>query len=215
MPVDIYCMRHGSHIVPVSPMDEEAILKLPENREFLIRVIRKRSLPQHRLYWAVLHFVLDNMPEWAASYPTVNELHDAIKIDVGFVKHIRRLNGEVVKEAKSIAMSECDQDCFQAFFERAMDLISREIFAGADPYMVLQEAAPYAGLEKPRLEYVVANDNGRVKLDIEILSGLLYRPRKVISKTIKGLDLRGIVGEVFTSISEIKTEVALRMNYAA
>jgi len=217
--IEIYCQRSGSKLEPVSQMDEEKLLEIPEHREVTVRIVRKRSLPQHRLYWALLNMVMENLPEpepgkqWP--FMSTDQLHEAIKIELGFMRPIKTIKGDTIYVPDSIAFDRCDQECFQKFFERALDLISTTFLHGGDPYDMLLEAARYAGLGRPRLEVQVSTDNAAVVFDTIILRDG-YRPVKVLrtAKKDRGgprLDFRGIVGEVFPTLDALMLTVKRRI----
>ena len=100
-----------------------------------VTVRKKRSLPQLRLYWAMLN----NVIEATGAYPSAEHLHDALKVELGFTMPMKRLSGEVVYIPDSAAMAKMDSAQFRRFFDMAAAKLA-ETF-GFDPLAETQEAA--------------------------------------------------------------------------
>lgn len=88
---------------------------------------KRRSLPQLRLFWAMLQ----NVVEATDAYPTAEHLLDSIKMELGFTTPMRLLSGEVIFVPDSIALSRMDSEQFRNFFDRTVELLTRTY--GFDP----------------------------------------------------------------------------------
>lgn len=98
-------------------------------------VKKRRSLPQLRLYWAMLNNVIEATGAW----PTAEHLHDALKMDLGYVTPIKTMDGKMVLIPDSAAMSKMDSAQFKTFFDAAAAKLAE--VCGFDPLMETQEAA--------------------------------------------------------------------------
>lgn len=112
---------------PADPMSAELIDGLPMGATFGATIRQKRNLAHHRKYWALIRAIYEHQ----GLYPTEEALSDGIKKGVGLVKEV--LNPETMEveyDAASIAFDAMDQEAFEAFFDRAVDLICRRIVPG-------------------------------------------------------------------------------------
>ena len=110
--------RKGSALFPVSQADDEILQELGEG-DVEVTFKQRRSLPQLRKYWAMLSDVVAATD----SYPTAEHLHEILKYEMGYVKPIRRLNGETVLMPDSVAFSRMGPIEFRGFMDRAIRLI--------------------------------------------------------------------------------------------
>jgi hypothetical protein len=103
--------------------------------EVEVTIKKRRSLPQLRLYWAMLN----NVIEATGAYPTAEAMHDSIKFELGYTTPMRLMTGQVVWVPDSVALSKMDSAQFQRFFDQAAELLARTY--GFDPLAETQEAA--------------------------------------------------------------------------
>lgn len=126
------------------PSDDRAcgqITKLPIGEDVTVKVVRGRSLPQHRLFWAVLSHVAE-----ASQWETPERLLIAIKIRLGRYDLMKMPSGKVVPVPDSISFQAMPQDEFQKFFDAAVDLICAEVIPGTDTARLIAEAQSAHGL---------------------------------------------------------------------
>lgn len=100
-----------------------------------ITIKKRRSAPQLRRYWVMLHEVVEATGAW----PTPEHAHDAIKLALGYATPIQLLDGTTAFIPDSAAMSRMDAAQFSKFFESAAALIAERF--GFDPLAETQEAA--------------------------------------------------------------------------
>lgn len=100
-----------------------------------VSIKKKRSLPQLRMFWAMLH----NVVEATGAYPTAEHLLDAMKVEMGYTTPMRLLSGDVVFVPDSIALSRMDSAQFRAFFDKAVELLARTY--GFDPLAETEKEA--------------------------------------------------------------------------
>lgn len=121
---------------PAAAFYAEMIWDDPIDTEYDLVKRTKRSLPQLRLYWAMLHRVVKATGKW----PTAEHLHEAIKLTLGYVREVVDLRtGAVSVVADSAALDAMTHDEFRVFFDAAQELISEQL--GFDPLAFMGEAA--------------------------------------------------------------------------
>jgi hypothetical protein len=77
---------HG--FAPATPYDQERLMHYSIGATVEVQVWQKRSLEHLRLYWAVLHQCVDNSEN---KYGRAEDLHDILKITLGYSRRIRLL----------------------------------------------------------------------------------------------------------------------------
>src|SRR5260221_3037632 len=113
------------------PIDEEgelALRKLGQGEIVVIELKRPRNIKFHRLYFALINLVWQNLDE--ERYPTPSDLHAAIKIAAGLRTRIELPDGTLGFIPGSIAFHKMSEDDFSAFYNRVCDLISKHFLPG-------------------------------------------------------------------------------------
>jgi hypothetical protein len=123
----LFVKRRGTGLFPVAGEDAELLSSYPMDAELEITVKRRRSLPQLRLYWSILHKTVEATEQFASA----EHLHEAIKARLGYVRRMRLIGGSEVLLTDSTALAKMDAQEFGTYFDRAMKLIC-ETF-GFDP----------------------------------------------------------------------------------
>lgn len=104
--------------VSLQPIDEDgetAILKIPDDETFAIRIMRHRSMQQNRLYWKMLTHIAQ-----ATKWGTPEKLHVALKVKLGRYDVVPLPNGKAVVSVDSAAFDAMSQDDFQRYFDDAV-----------------------------------------------------------------------------------------------
>lgn len=136
----ILMFRRGSQLHPVGALDTESVMRLPAGKPLRVKVTLARNIPQHRLYWAMLQLVCDNLDQ-----PVQREaLHEWIKLKLGYSVEIKAKSGTVLVPS-SIAFDKMDQPTFQAFFREAVDLVATQIIPGVGKPALEAEARAMLG----------------------------------------------------------------------
>lgn len=122
----------------LKPADEdaEAIIaawKLGEAR--MIEITRPRNLGSHRLLWAIIGLVWQNVE----GYPSREALMDVVKIGCGHVEPLTLPDGSVWMRPKSISFAAQDEDGFKQFLDRALTFITTRLLPGLDRQDLLNE----------------------------------------------------------------------------
>jgi hypothetical protein len=106
--------------------DAEAYLKtIPIGTVMKVEVRKPRSGLHHRKYWALCGLVAQNH----ATLETARQVDQAIKMLSGHVDLVR-VQDEVFRIPASISFAAMDQDQFAEFYNRACDVVVRELLPG-------------------------------------------------------------------------------------
>lgn len=139
---DAIIMRRKLAILePVTEIDREMLLDIPEGADLTVRVSRSRSPRQHRLFWALLQLVVDNHDH----YKRPEQLLEWLKVRLGYVDETVWHDGQVWFKTKSISFASMGQDQFRKFFSMAVDLIVTEVIIGMDMSALLTEVSAMMG----------------------------------------------------------------------
>ena len=136
MAQDILMARRGPYLAPWGPMDASAVEVLPRGKPLKVKVTRARSVPQHRLYFAMLNLVADNMD----TPVTADALHEWVKLRCGVSVMIPLRSGKIDTVPGSIAFDKMEQPEFQAFFDKAKALIVEHLIPGLGGAALEREA---------------------------------------------------------------------------
>lgn len=101
--------------VPAAPYDEERLMHYGVGHDVEVQLFQRRSLPHLRLYWAVLHEVVENSE---GKYGRAEDLHEALKVALGYQRKIQLLDGATIILPGSIALTRMDQAEFNVYFQK-------------------------------------------------------------------------------------------------
>lgn len=141
MATTTYVKRFGPALYGADGLAEADIRALPSNMPIKVTLTRARSLPQHRLYFAMLELVVDNL----SIETTKDTLHGWVKLHCGVVELVPLKNGEVDQVPGSIAFDKMDQGEFNTFFERAAVLLCERIIPGLGKADLIRQAHEMLG----------------------------------------------------------------------
>lgn len=133
--IPLVLRRTERGLEPRSRLAHDILNQYAEHSDVEVTIKKRRSLPQLRLYWAMLN----NVVEATGAWPDAEHLHDAIKLDLGYVTPIRTMDGKLAMIPDSAAMSRMDSAEFKRFFDAAAARLSE--LCGFDPLAEHQEAA--------------------------------------------------------------------------
>jgi hypothetical protein len=118
----IYMTRKGDYLLPEMAMDAEAIRNLPERQRVKVQITEPRNSGRLRAYWAMLNEVV----KATDCAPTAEALHELVKLETGFVIHVRLGKGLKVELPGSIAFDKISEAEMEAFFRSAEAFLARE-----------------------------------------------------------------------------------------
>ena len=133
-------------LYPVDGTGEGVMRTLAQGEVVSLELKRPRNIKHHRLFWALMTLVWENMD--SREYPTVEDLVTEVKIITGhYDKRFITMNGEryTVLTPKSINFASMDQPEFTAFFERVCDWVASTVLPGVTQEELRQELEVMAG----------------------------------------------------------------------
>ncbi len=133
--IPLILRRTERGLEPRSRQASDLLAQYAVHSDVEVTIRKRRSLPQLRLYWAMLQ----NVVEATGAWPTAEHLHDALKMDLGFTTPVKSMDGKLVMIPDSAAMSKMDSAQFRAFFDAAAARLAE--VCGFDPLTQTQEAA--------------------------------------------------------------------------
>jgi low temperature requirement protein LtrA len=139
----ILVVRRSGFLQAASPLDEEMIRALPAGVNLKIKVTQpRRSVPQHRLYWAFISLVAENLDQDVSP----DTLHEWFKLRCGVVKEIRLRNGEIITVPGSTSFDKMEHADFNLYFTQVKDLVINHLIPRADCEAFEREALNMIGL---------------------------------------------------------------------
>ena len=121
-------IKHLGTLRPDNEEGREALSKIGQGDRVMVEWRRPRNVQHHRLYFALIGIVWENMPD--GRYPTRDDLHAAVKISAGLRTRIELPDGTLGFIPGSIAFHKMGQDEFDAFYDRVCDLIAAHFLPG-------------------------------------------------------------------------------------
>jgi hypothetical protein len=137
------CKRFGT-LRPVDQGGEDALREIANGALVQIEVKRPRNINHHRLYFALVSLVWDNIDH--DRYPSVEDLHGAIKIAAGLRTRIELPDGTQGFMPGSIAFHKMSQDDFSAFYTKVCDLVARHFLPGVNSEDLKREVESMIGV---------------------------------------------------------------------
>jgi hypothetical protein len=132
----IMMARVGDNLVPLDDLARQEVAAFPARKPIKVRASQPRSIPRHRLYWAALELVRENMD----NPPTTEILHKAVKIRLGYSHLIAFKDGSQAIVDGSVAFDKMTDAEHAEFFERFADLVETTLIPGIDREAFTQEA---------------------------------------------------------------------------
>lgn len=132
--IPLVLRRTERGLEPRSSQARDLLAQYALHSDVEVVVKKRRSLPQLRLYWAMLQNVVAATGAW----PTAEHLHDALKLDLGYTTPVKGMDGRLVMIPDSAAMARMDAAQFKVFFDAAAARLAE--VCGFDP-LAIEEAA--------------------------------------------------------------------------
>jgi hypothetical protein len=121
--IELLCTKSLGRLIPSDAIGMDALKAIAEGSTVTARLTQTRNIKFHRLWYALLQTVF----EAQTLFTSLDEMHSAIKLGIGFSEEIVDLDGAVHTIPKSISFAKLDEDGFRAYFDRAVDLIITKI----------------------------------------------------------------------------------------
>jgi hypothetical protein len=122
------CRKELGKLVPVDEAGADAMRKIKHGSIVQIEMKQPRNVQHHRLYWALVTKVWENLPE--EIYPDAETLHERLKVAAGIRTEFTLPDGTRGFIPGSIAFHKMDQAEFSAFYDRVCDLIAKHFLPG-------------------------------------------------------------------------------------
>lgn len=126
---------------PADGLAEVEIERFPMGRDLRCTLVRARSNPNLRHYFACLQRLADNM-----DLPSKDPLHELLKIECGLVTPVRTQSGEIKFVADSVAFDRLEEQPFNLYKRRAFEVC--EALFGVDPATLSKEGSLLLGGER-------------------------------------------------------------------
>lgn len=107
----------GAILITTDAESEKLLGKMKDGQTVAVTAKRARSPRHNRKFFAMLNNVFDNQDQ----FRSIDDLLDAVKLEVGHSELKERLNGERWREPKSISFYDMGQDEFNKFYDAAVD----------------------------------------------------------------------------------------------
>jgi hypothetical protein len=134
-------VRRGAFLAPLTPADGEELERLPVAKPLKVKVSQGRSNPQLRLYWSLLGKVTENLDQDI----TPDDLHEWLKLKLGYTKPIRLRSGEIAEVPASIALDRMEAPEFNAYFDAVKALVTEHIIPRVGSAALEREARAMLG----------------------------------------------------------------------
>jgi hypothetical protein len=125
--IELLMQKKLGRLVPYDGVGIDQIDSLKEGAVVTARLTQARNIKHHRLWFALLQTVYGAQ----TLFPTLDELHDAIKIAVGHCEERKTIDGITYWHPKSISFHALDQQGFSQFFDRAVNIVIEKILPNA------------------------------------------------------------------------------------
>ena len=106
-------------LIAVDATDYEKIKKIKVGSIYQCEVKQPRNLGFHRKFFALINMVYENQE----MYNNIDHLRKELIIEAGYYNERITLQGEVLKEARSISFAKMKQDDFNELYDRVVDVI--------------------------------------------------------------------------------------------
>lgn len=139
--MELWLNRTATGLTPADDAGREYLRKIKLGSMVKAGVVKPRSLPFHRRFFAMLRVVYQSCGDWASERELLNEL----KFRTGYVdkqKIVDRETGEVMAEIvtpQSIAFHEMDDEEFRTFTDKCINVICTQMVPGLEDDVLREE----------------------------------------------------------------------------
>ncbi len=137
----IYCRVTDYGLIPMydSDYDEKKRLKVGDN--VLCEIKRPRNYEFHKKFMALVRLTFDNLPEHlhdTMGIYSIDDMLTSLKFDLGLCNIIHIGDRDFIKEG-SISFAAMDEDEFEQFYKRSIDIVLHRYLCGTDNQALLDE----------------------------------------------------------------------------
>jgi len=142
--MEILMQRTLSGLAPIDDAGQEMLRKVAVGRLVKARVTQSRNIHHHRMFFALLNLVYDNLPE-TVEINSVDALLGALKLATGHYEVCKSSAGKEFRIPKSISFAKMDQTEFDQFFQRCCDVIVKHFLPGVTSEQLRSEILDLVG----------------------------------------------------------------------
>jgi hypothetical protein len=129
MAVELWLRRSMDHLVPANAEARELMRTIKDDRWVLCEVRNPRNVKHHRKYFALLQAVFPHQSQW----PTFKSFQRQMKKALGHGEWVVSGDGKYKDFIEdSISFASMDQDEFEEFYSRALEIILTRILPSVD-----------------------------------------------------------------------------------
>ena len=140
----LFVFKSGSKLIPCTSEDKEKIGNMPVGEPFQIRYVEIRNVRHHRLYFAFINKVFQNLPEkFDKNWPDVDSFRRSMQMYAGYYDETISLKGETHLQPKSIAFDKLDEMAFSELHTKVKNVIGKNILPEIDMDIVEKEIEPF------------------------------------------------------------------------
>jgi hypothetical protein len=142
-------VKNLSKLQPVDQAGEELLHTIKNGEMVMVEVKRPRNVQHHRLYFALIKMVWDNLDH--DNFPKLDNFHDTMKIMAGVRIQVMTPNerGKLVASFApgSISFSAMKQAEFSQFFDKCCEIICKHFMPGNTPQELKDEVYAITGIK--------------------------------------------------------------------
>ena len=144
MAIEFIAKFDRDRLSPVSAAEHEAMMELAGGAEYRVTCTRvsRRSAKHMRFLFALIKIARENYDEPLSS----DAIKEVLKIRTGHVHVVKSATGEMIMFPASISFEKMDQDAFNKWFPRAVDVLCRDFCPGLDKVLAMREIEREAGV---------------------------------------------------------------------
>ena len=122
-------IKRGGSLIPAEEEATDLLAKIAEGKEVVVEVRQARNIRAHRLYWALMGLLADNV-DWIPHKEAASTMVKIATHEVDTI--IDGRTGEIFYEPRSINWESMEQGRFGRFLDRALHVITTKWLTGND-----------------------------------------------------------------------------------
>lgn len=128
---------------PVDAAGKDLIDHIGKGELVKVKISRPRNAGHHRKFFALLNLVFENQEH----YPTLDHMLVALKVALGHCDTVILKNGQTAFIPRSISFAKMDQTEFEAFWDKACQIITKHFLPGVTKAQLEREVLELMGAE--------------------------------------------------------------------
>lgn len=122
----LFMRRSLGSLRPIDPTSAEILDRIAKDEDVKVEITRPRNVKHHRKFFALLNAIYPHQD----IYPTRTSFRAALSAALGFGETVKLGDGRTIIVPHSISFAKMDQTEFEAFYDRAVELILTRIVPG-------------------------------------------------------------------------------------